>query len=379
MKQLTCEMCGSTDLMKQDGVFVCQTCGCKYSVEEAKKMMIQGTVDVQGTVKVDNSAFVEKYLANARRAKSKEDWDETEKYYNMVEQNDPTNIEAIFYSSFGKAKASLVDGDIYKRQQVFKVLTNCVSIIDDNYDPQKAKENELAIKEMSGDILMMRGSNFVFTEWKNGYGVVTRTNKHETITLFNVLEAQFVESLENIIKKDEKVYLYELIIKHCNSLINYGTLTDYAKNGWYSKKRNAEDRKRALDQKIREQERQAKAERIAKYWEEHASEKAALETEDANLKAQIDRITAEIENVPGKAEIEACQERRRALQQEHDSLGMFKGKQKKELQTKIEEVYQEIHQREDNRRKEQDEIRKTLTPLRTRRKEIEEELKKDRP
>lgn len=25
MKQLTCEMCGSTDLMKQDGVFVCQS------------------------------------------------------------------------------------------------------------------------------------------------------------------------------------------------------------------------------------------------------------------------------------------------------------------------------------------------------------------
>ena len=57
MKQLTCEMCGSTELMKQDGVFVCQTCGCKYSVEEAKKMMVEGTVDVSGsTVKVDTSA-----------------------------------------------------------------------------------------------------------------------------------------------------------------------------------------------------------------------------------------------------------------------------------------------------------------------------------
>lgn len=57
MKQLTCEMCGSTDLMKQDGIFVCQTCGCKYSVEEAKKLMIEmkGKVDVTGnTVKVDN-------------------------------------------------------------------------------------------------------------------------------------------------------------------------------------------------------------------------------------------------------------------------------------------------------------------------------------
>lgn len=55
MKQLTCELCGGTDLVKQDGVFVCQNCGTKYTVEEAKKMMIEGTVDVQGTVKIDAS------------------------------------------------------------------------------------------------------------------------------------------------------------------------------------------------------------------------------------------------------------------------------------------------------------------------------------
>ena len=146
MKQLTCEMCGSTELIKEGGFFVCQTCGCKYSVEEAKRMMIEGTVDVQGTVKVDNSAFVEKYLANARRAKQKEDWEETEKYYNMVEQNDPTNIEAIFYSSYGKAKRSLLESDIYKRQAAFKVLQNCVSIIDDNFNiNNEAEQKEIIL------------------------------------------------------------------------------------------------------------------------------------------------------------------------------------------------------------------------------------------
>ena len=41
MKKLVCEMCGSSDLLKQDGVFVCQGCGCKYSVEEARKMMVE--------------------------------------------------------------------------------------------------------------------------------------------------------------------------------------------------------------------------------------------------------------------------------------------------------------------------------------------------
>ena len=39
MKKLTCEMCGSTDLLKSDGVFVCQSCGTKYSVEESKAIV----------------------------------------------------------------------------------------------------------------------------------------------------------------------------------------------------------------------------------------------------------------------------------------------------------------------------------------------------
>ena len=67
MKQLTCEMCGSTDLIKQDGVFVCETCGTKYSVEEAKKMMVEGTVEVAGTVKIDDSAKIANYYTIAER------------------------------------------------------------------------------------------------------------------------------------------------------------------------------------------------------------------------------------------------------------------------------------------------------------------------
>ena len=60
-------MCGSTDLLKQNDVFICQTCGTKYSVEEAKKMMIEGTVDVQGTVKIDRNNQSKNYLQLAEQ------------------------------------------------------------------------------------------------------------------------------------------------------------------------------------------------------------------------------------------------------------------------------------------------------------------------
>lgn len=221
MKQLSCEMCGGTDLIKQDGVFVCQNCGMKYSVEDAKKMMIEGTVDVQGTVKVDNSAFVEKYLANARRAKSKEDWEEVEKYYNMVEQNDPTNIEAIFYSAYGKAKLSLIENDIYKREAAFKVLQNCISIVDDNFDINDEEKQKAVIKQISNDLIAMSGSNYVYTQTtrtQNGYTSYS-DDSYKTRNLFRNLNGEFCTTLEEIIKKypeeDKRIIdYYALIISH---------------------------------------------------------------------------------------------------------------------------------------------------------------------
>ena len=231
MKQLTCEMCGSTELIKQDGFFVCQTCGCKYSVEEAKKMMIEGTVDVQGTVKVDNSAFVQKYLANARRAKQKEDWPETEKYYNMVEQNDPTNIEAIFYSTFARVKQALLEAETRdKRQSVFKILEKSVSVIDDNYD-NTSEAHQKILSEILADIKNLKNGTIVPTTHlqeyvtKNGYGnIVDRNQIVENDSLnvtynmiFDVKQA-YLESLANIIVEHSPEAAKKLFMEHLGEL-----------------------------------------------------------------------------------------------------------------------------------------------------------------
>ncbi len=97
MKRLACEMCGGTDLIKQDGVFVCQNCGMKYSVEDAKKMMIEGTVDVKGTVKVDTSDELDNLYQIARRAKDDNNSENAAKYYDMILVKDPVSWEAAFY------------------------------------------------------------------------------------------------------------------------------------------------------------------------------------------------------------------------------------------------------------------------------------------
>ena len=103
MKRLTCEMCGSTELLKQDGVFVCQTCGTKYSVEEAKKMMVEGTVEVAGTVKVDQSHLIENFLDMARSAIASGNNSEAEQYCNKVIEIDPNNYKAFLYKGTATA------------------------------------------------------------------------------------------------------------------------------------------------------------------------------------------------------------------------------------------------------------------------------------
>lgn len=103
MKALTCEMCGSTNLLKQDGVFVCQSCGTKYSVEEAKKMMVEGTVDVKGTVKVDTSDELKNLYEIARRNKENNNDENAMKYYDMILVKDPKSWEANFYVVYFKS------------------------------------------------------------------------------------------------------------------------------------------------------------------------------------------------------------------------------------------------------------------------------------
>lgn len=119
MKHLSCEMCGSSNLVKQDGVFVCQVCGAKYSVEDAKKMMTEETrEDTIKTVKVDTSDELENSYQIARRAKDDNNCENAAKYYDMILIKDPTSWEAYFYVIYFKAMVC----------KVAQIQSSCISV-----------------------------------------------------------------------------------------------------------------------------------------------------------------------------------------------------------------------------------------------------------
>jgi predicted nucleic acid-binding Zn-ribbon protein len=156
MKKLVCEMCGGADLVKQDGVFVCQNCGTKYSVEEAKKMMmggtvsIEGTVSVDGVVKVDASDDLKNLYILARRAKESDNSENACKYYNEIILKDPNSWEANFYLIYYHA-CNCKKGQIANEaidvtnciESTIKLLIEAVGVND---------ESEAIIRDMIKDL-----------------------------------------------------------------------------------------------------------------------------------------------------------------------------------------------------------------------------------
>lgn len=166
MKQLTCEMCGSTDLLKQDGVFVCQSCGCKYSVEEARKMMIEGTVDVSGsTVFIDNTKQIENDLKRAKQYEDEGNSRSAMEYYNKVLDADADNVEAADgvsrirnknkYSEYYIVEPKISTEESVKR--FLRGLSDAENIACDIYGSIKIK----SIKEKFCDFSFLKASGYV--------------------------------------------------------------------------------------------------------------------------------------------------------------------------------------------------------------------------
>lgn len=153
MKALTCEMCGSTDIIKQDGLFVCQSCGTKYSVEEAKKMMVEGTVSVKGVVTVDNSGLIDNYLLMAQNALDAGNTAEAENYCNKIIEINPNHSKAwLIKGNAAGWQSSLVN---LRYDESIKCFNNAL----DNEDSEEMKNKVVSETESLSRAVVSLASN----------------------------------------------------------------------------------------------------------------------------------------------------------------------------------------------------------------------------
>lgn len=160
MKKLTCEMCGSNELVKQDGMFVCQSCGTKYSVEEAKKMMIEGTVDVSGsTVKVSSVGNIDNYYSLASNAYDSDNNKEAESYCNKIIEIDPNNCKAWYLKGLSVGWSSTLSNDrMWEAKNCFE---KAISFAKGEEESRLQEKSVTDILELFIAMIDLRGKNYI--------------------------------------------------------------------------------------------------------------------------------------------------------------------------------------------------------------------------
>ena len=133
MKAIACEMCGSNDVVKQEGLYVCQHCGTKYTLEEVRKLMIEGTVDVTGsTVKIDSTDELENLYELARRAIKDNNAENAEKYYDQILVKDPKSWEATFFQVYFNAMNCTVGEIDLAAQKIENCFGSVFGLVKEN-------------------------------------------------------------------------------------------------------------------------------------------------------------------------------------------------------------------------------------------------------
>ena len=381
MKRITCEMCGSTDLVKKDGLFECQSCGTKYSVEEAKKMMVEGTVNVEGTVKIDDTNKINNLIKNAKTLFKDGKTDESYKLFGDVLNIDTENYIAITYRGLCSAwHSSIADpkiGDavngisrgfeIAKKElgetadyakfcmeilgEMGKISVACMNLYRKHYLDAHNNYMEATNSLMSS---LKRSGMYADTDWYKKRHEQEDTKRkrsqntaiegiHLTLVASNVVAVK-ITSIKDIsifsVKDYEKIKEYvisymkvptEFLNKELDDYkIGLGLMVD-------------------LDRKV---EKLGKIERD-NYFKENPEEKEKLENELSSSKKQIKELHKNIE--ANKKEIESINkeisnevkplikqlnkiaDEMVSLQEEKSNLGLFKGKEKKAIQEKIDE------------------------------------------
>jgi tetratricopeptide (TPR) repeat protein len=143
MKAMQCELCGCADIVKDGDFFVCQGCGTKYTPENAKKMMVEGIVQVEGTVKVDASNQIANWLELGEKAFTGENYADAESYASRVLEHDSKNCRAWLLKGKSVGRQGRVASP--RLTEAF----SCFSTALENSQGGEAEEIEALTKEVS--------------------------------------------------------------------------------------------------------------------------------------------------------------------------------------------------------------------------------------
>lgn len=340
-------MCEGADFVKQEGVFVCQSCDLKYSVEEAKKrMMTESTTDVPGTGKVDNSAKLDGLYQAARRAKNSNNFNQAFKYYEQIMMEDLNSWEPTFYVEYTSAVQE------FKKGEIDSSISTIVSCLDSVFDLieniQDIDEQKLAAEEVNEQVGSLDDA----------------INEH--------IYKKIDENLKRIVKNFSERPEFDSLMDQHREIIE----TRYGYDSYLEKMSTSLERRLERLNKI------VAERRFKEYWDAHQSEKAELESEKKSLIEQIAALNKEIstvpENIDGYADMVELKNKIQKLTYEKSTLGFLKFKEKKAIQEQIDSSNNTIASIQARINSAIEEVQKRIPPLESRIEAIDTELTKPR-
>ena len=196
MQALVCELCGSNDIVKQGEFFVCQHCGTKYTVEEARKLL--------GTVKIDKSEETENLLVLARRARDENNSENAEKYYGMVLMQSPNDWEASFFHVYYQAAECKVAEISTAAQSVANCIDGNFALIK-NLDDEKERIDALSMIINYSDNLVKQMATVASKHyWKDLSAIETQRRSIQWVVDAGNILFQIESSLKKHFYPDNK-------------------------------------------------------------------------------------------------------------------------------------------------------------------------------
>lgn len=221
----------------------------------------------------------------------------------------------------------------------------------------------------------MAQSTYVYNYKTGSYGIPIYSDRMQTITLFNQLGCEFCITCEHIAKKypeEDKIkrlYFYELALKHAEFVLKNGSLSDPTQF------RKAADSYRTW---INEIKGSVSEKARAEYWKNHPEEKAALDNERLALTNSLKQFEMEMDNIPGTSDKRYYESQIAGLKEQKKALGMFKTKERKEIQDQINESVANYNNLCASMKPTIDEIERKKADVLKRLAEVDSELNKDR-
>ena len=217
MQALKCELCGSNEIIKNDGLFVCQHCGTKYSPAEAKKIM------VEGTIKINNIDSINNCLELAEHAVLSHNFKEAELYCNKVLEMQSTIPKAWLIK--GIATGWQTDLSNIRIREALLCFDKAIEYSSDNL---RVQTKETARKQMNNfmeAILEALSKAYINNPSKDIASTFIKTAE-----LLNILYKQMAEihgvEIENISQKIEKT-----VIVSVDKAYDTTMLYDYNEHG----------------------------------------------------------------------------------------------------------------------------------------------------